>query len=481
MDEGSGEYIASLRERDYLRTLLEHSLDHIYFKDRQGRFLCINQRMAARLGLAAPQDAVGRYDEDFFKPEDAARARQDEERIIATGEPLVDVEEEETWPGGMKLWISSTKMPLIDQAGQVVGIFGISREITTQVKARKALTAANRKLAERVMQLKQLNREAILLKEMGEQLQRCENTREAAEVITQVLRQLFQSELGALYLLNPATNLLEKTSTWDAKGCYPSAFPVGECQVLKSGQPLLCMDGFPPPCVGTYNELDLAYVCMPLAVPGEQIGAIHLRGKTGKAHPAWAPLADAAVQHINLALANLKLRQTLREQSTLDPLTGLYNRRYFDTAAENLLAAAADGGEAVGLIFIDIDRFRETNRAHGHDGGDAVLCAITAYLRANLRKHDLACRFGGDEFVILLPDSTLEEAQACAEKLRAGVFELRVEHKGRTLGGVSASFGVSASPLCPGGVEALLACADQALYRAKDAGRNRVVCASSAD
>src|SRR5512133_964085 len=126
----SGPVDAPPLERILLRALLEHLPDSIYFKDRQSRFLRVNTAMARRVGGDQAQDLIGRNDFDLYTTEHAQPAFDAEQRIIATGEPLLGCEEKETWSDGHTTWVSTTKLPLRDLDGEIIGTFGISRDIT---------------------------------------------------------------------------------------------------------------------------------------------------------------------------------------------------------------------------------------------------------------------------------------------------------------------------------------------------------------
>jgi diguanylate cyclase (GGDEF)-like protein len=186
-------------------------------------------------------------------------------------------------------------------------------------------------------------------------------------------------------------------------------------------------------------------------------------------------LAIAVAENIALSLANFKLRDTLYTQSIHDYLTGLYNRRYMAELLEKELHRMARKKMPAGVILIDIDRFKGFNDSFGHEAGDLVLREFSLFLRKNIREEDFACRYGGDEFVIILPETSLENACQRAEQLRQGVKGLNIYFRGHPLDTVTLSLGVSVYPNHGISAETLLRTADAALYRAKAEGRDRVV------
>jgi PAS domain S-box-containing protein len=133
-------------EKYLLQTLMDSSPDHIYFKDASSRFIRINRAQASRFGLSDPSQAIGKADSDFFSEEHARQALDDEQKVIRSGQPLVGIEEKETWPGGEETWVSTTKVPLRDSAGQIIGTFGISRDITKLKQAEAELRASEAEL-----------------------------------------------------------------------------------------------------------------------------------------------------------------------------------------------------------------------------------------------------------------------------------------------------------------------------------------------
>ena len=186
-------------------------------------------------------------------------------------------------------------------------------------------------------------------------------------------------------------------------------------------------------------------------------------------------LATAVAEQIALALSNLKLRETLRQQSVRDPLTGLYNRRFLEETLDRELARLERKNLPLSLIMIDVDNFKNFNDTFGHEAGDAVLRDLGGILQRHVRGGDIACRYGGEEFTIVLPEASLEIGRQRAEMLREAVHELRLVHDGKSLGAVTLSLGVACFPEHGRRREHLLQAADAALYEAKNGGRNRVV------
>ena len=146
---------ALARERFLLKTLMDNLPDHIYFKDRESRFIAVNRAMAALFGLEDPSDVLGKTDSDLFAPEHAQAALRDEQEILHTGQPLVNMEEKETWPDGRETWVSTTKLPLRDPNGHIIGTFGLSRDITEKKRAEGKLAALARELREKNEALEQ--------------------------------------------------------------------------------------------------------------------------------------------------------------------------------------------------------------------------------------------------------------------------------------------------------------------------------------
>ena len=180
------------------------------------------------------------------------------------------------------------------------------------------------------------------------------------------------------------------------------------------------------------------------------------------------------IRHDDEVLAeSARLQRHFEQAATVDGLTGLRNRRWLDDAFARQLARSVRVGQGASLLMIDIDRFKELNDRRGHLAGDAVLCRVAQVLARNLRPRDLLARYGGEEFAVLLPETETDEALAIAERLRAAVERSADPVEAHALPGATVSVGVATAHLSDS-LPALLSLADEALYRAKEAGRNRV-------
>lgn len=209
----------------------------------------------------------------------------------------------------------------------------------------------------------------------------------------------------------------------------------------------------------------------------ETIGVLHLQFPPGEAPSAAEgkrQLALTMAEQISMALASLRLREKLRDLSIRDPVTGLLNRRFMEDALGRELRRAQRKNTPMGVIMIDVDHFKRYNDTFGHDAGDTVLRELGRYFQENVRESDLACRYGGEEFTLILPEAGEEVVLQRAELLREGARHLDLTHRGQPLGTITLSLGVSLFPADGGTAENLLQEADAALYRAKKEGRDRV-------
>ncbi len=365
-----------------------------------------------------------------------------------------------------------------------IRIMAFINDITSRKQTELALEQSNRNLSEWVNELEQRTRETTLLGEMADLLQSCLTAEEAYAVIRAFSPKLFPSGSGMLGVLHASRNLVEVVAFWGDSPPPDQLFAPDRCWALRRGRPyrvaaadsgLVCGHlGLSPPT---------GYLCVPMVALGEPLGVLHLHGgpepeqvdRVHKPPPdAQQRLAVTVAERLSLALANVRLRDSLRSQSIVDGLTGLFNRRYMEETLDLELARATRGRREIGIIMLDIDHFKSLNDSCGHDAGDALLRALAGLLRTRVREGDIACRFGGEEFILILPEAALDLARHRAEEIREAMRQLRVSHRGRVIGPITVSAGVAAFPDHGKTSEGLLQAADAALYRAKAEGRDRV-------
>jgi len=328
-----------------------------------------------------------------------------------------------------------------------------------------------------------------LLNEMGNWLQASHSNVEAYGVIASFGQRLFPDETGVLYIFNSSRNFVEEVTTWgtDPAQTSKSVFQPDECWALRLGQKYMVADtkNRAVLCQHVGQPAPDAYLCVPLVAQGQTLGVLHLRyakplaeadaQATKNPLESKLQLAITVSEHVALALTNIGLKASLREQATRDPLTGLYNRRYMEEFLGRELARAARRIVPVGLVMIDIDHFKNFNDTFGHAAGDKVLIELGSLLRAQFRQEDIACRYGGEEFVLVLPESSYEDTCRRVEELRDDVQHMSFQYHGQTLGAITLSLGAANFPEHGKTIESLLASADSALYSAKAQGRNRLV------
>ena len=186
-------------------------------------------------------------------------------------------------------------------------------------------------------------------------------------------------------------------------------------------------------------------------------------------------LAVTVGDHISLALANIRLREALRHQVVHDVLTGLFNRRYLEETLEREIYRGQRKGASLGLIMLDLDNFKHFNDTYGHEAGDNLLHTLGKFLAEQVRREDVACRYGGEEFVLILPEASSEIVQQRAKDIRREFPKIPVVHSGQVLQSVTLSLGVAMFPEHGATGREVLRAADEAMYRAKAHGRNRVV------
>jgi diguanylate cyclase (GGDEF)-like protein len=361
----------------------------------------------------------------------------------------------------------------------------LTEEVTNRtaelVEANEQLTVSMKRVEHHADQIGQLT-------SLGQLLQSCLTADEVFGVIQDAMPRLFPGDSGAVTILKSSGNLMETMASWGHNPPQQRVFGPDECWAFRRGRPHFVTDATSPLRCAHLGPADGPVTfCVPMMAQGDNVGVLQFNftnidlaeqhDEGGTVHSTRARLATALAEHTALALANLRLREALRSQSIVDSLTGLFNRRYLENMLERECRRAVRAKRPLSVLMLDVDHFKQFNDTWGHDGGDAVLRELSALMRAHFRGDDIACRYGGEEFMIVLSEATLEHAFSRAEELRKEVHRLVVQHRKQPLGAITVSMGLAALPEHGVTPEDLIAAADRALYQAKSAGRDRTATA----
>lgn len=351
-------------------------------------------------------------------------------------------------------------------------------DITPLKRSEHDLQRVNQQLATHVDDLNQRSRQMQQMSEIGNFLQACVTVKDACQSLGARVAPLFPGSSGSIVMLaDTADDRVKQVATWGIQQTPAPEFIPPDCLAL--GQERLHQadsDCLRLGCSHAKCAQDLTTFCIPLLALDQTLGLFYLTAPNPS--QSVQQLARTVAEQIALALANLHLRETLRQQSIRDPLTGLFNRRYLEETLIREMRRAQRRHHTIGVIMLDLDHFKRLNDTHGHDAGDRVLKTVGQLLRESVRGSDVACRYGGEEIILILPESPPEATLARAEEIRQALSQLQISYSGLTLHPLSASLGVASFP--DHGLRAVdvLKAADDALYQAKTKGRNRVVVAT---
>jgi len=466
------------RERDFAEGLIETAQVIVLVLDTQGQILRFNPYFEMLSGCQMEETAGKNWFDAFVPEEQREIQREFFLSAIQFGKISTQVYPVTTRIE-QQLNIEWHSRVLKNTKGEIIGVLSTGQDITERLRSEKELLETNKALNESYKQLKKLHREATLLNQMAELFQNCQDVDEVYKVVTQFIEQLFPDLAGALYIKNQDINSFNAVVQWGQSFQGEQAFFANDCWALRRNavyrvdHPHITLR-----CPHMNEELHQKrkpYLCVPLTTHENIIGMFHLQGGEAKTYEHIEQLALTIAEHTAMTISNITLRNRLKMQSIRDPLTGLFNRRYMDETLERELLRAIRQENSICLLMLDIDRFKQYNDTHGHEAGDILLQALGEFLKQHVRSSDVACRYGGEEFIIILPETNLEEANHRAEELRSGIKELVIRHRGHLLDTVTVSIGVSAYPKHGKASEALLRAADTALYKAKAEGRDRVV------
>ncbi len=467
------------------RILMDAIPDPVIVFDQKGHVVYLNPAFSDKFGWE--------LEEIFGKPLDFIPDENREESLKALermrrGDTAITLNTRRITRDGKILEIRGSISQIKDRSGQIEGSIVLLRDVTDIKDKEKILRETNERLSLSVKEQERRTRELGTLNTMNELLQACYTEKDTYPVIASICKKLFPRASGFLGIKDEANDCFQVTVSWGDDSVAVKDFTTEACWALRRGRlhsvenitsDLLCSHPVSSEC--------RCYLCLPITTASGIIGMLHvcfgdpssdLSEESLKQYwPSRKMLVRTMVEHYSLSLGNLKLRQTLKNQSIRDPLTGLFNRRYLDESLKREMSRARRHGITTGIIMIDVDHFKILNDKHGHETGDVVLKGLASFLLRYTREEDILCRYGGEEFVLIMPDASMQNTRKRAEQICESIRKLlRIRHE-NNVHSITISLGVSTFPEHGNTMEIALNAADTALYQAKEQGRDQVVIA----
>ena len=351
------------------------------------------------------------------------------------------------------------------------------RDAIERQRAARDAQRMNDDLAHYVNALEETARESDLMTVGRNELQLCVEVQQVYETAAVSFSRLLPETSGCLYMINSSRNHVEVVSSWGEASHDDFSTPEA-CCALRSGQPRWRQPGVSEiHCSHFKGTAPSRYHCRPIIAHGNTIGLLYIQCASDEAIRQVNGHMDAVrqlVQITALAIATLNLRTKLENQSIRDALTGLFNRHFMQISLEREMVRAHRRKQIMAVLMLDVDHFKTFNDTHGHAAGDEVLKAFAEVFKSNVRAEDIVCRYGGEEFTIILPDTTVKGACDRADSIVSAISDLKIQFGQHTFDGFGVSIGVAFYPGDGDTYDQVLQHADAALYEAKHNGRNQV-------
>lgn len=471
----------SLRESEARgRAILDNAIDGIITIDHTGRIESCNRAVARIFGYDS-DELLGRNVKQLMPAEHAANHDHYIKSYVETGRARIIGSSRELTAkrrDGSEFPVELAINELRLEGRQL--FVGMLRDITERKASEERTSQLTAELKTRVSELDRLNEQNAMLSELGSYLQASQTKEEAYDVLLAYVRALFAEQSGALYRLSE-THGAHCVIAWGNEAHLLSqSLQKHECWAMRRGE--MHEVGISDASIRChhYNGTGEGHqLCVPVMTQNGPIGLLTLH----------APITDTAVgiadaprnrsvlrgiaDRLGPALSSIELRMRLQEDSIRDPLTKLYNRRFLAESLQRELRRASRAEQQLSLIMLDLDKFKGVNDEFGHDVGDQVLVLLAQQLHQSFREEDLIYRYGGDEFLVIMPGASLNTARQRVLDACRGTRALHIDTDKGPLH-VTLSAGVATAPEHGMTEEALIARADEALYTAKQSGRDRV-------
>lgn len=459
--------VGTVNSKPYFQSVIRQG--NIYYKHEEKPLTEVDDYEGTAMHASGPET---RHVAEIYTP------------IIRDGEFLGAIEFYSDITDVRNLFIDRVRLSLFILSAVALLAFSIVTLVVYRSNRRQMRSLRGRAVKERQLMDEQLRlaREVRLLGELNEWLQSSQSLDELFDMVSRFMTHILPEAEGSVYVYSNSRDVLDGCASWNGAEHKAHIHPEG-CWGLRRGR--------------TYefgaSEIDFVcehaephdgrpYFCFPILAHGETVGLLHLRALEGRkdCFHSSKKLAQLCAEQISMAIANVRMRDQLHDQSVRDPLTGLFNRRHMTETLRKSINRSQQTGAPLSLIAVDVDHFKKFNDTHGHDAGDMVLRAVGSALEQGCDRDEVACRIGGEEFMLILPDNRPEDAVTRAEHLRQAVEAVTVRYGEKALPRITISVGVAHYPAHGAMPQDLMRAADDALYAAKDKGRNQVQMAGDA-
>jgi diguanylate cyclase (GGDEF)-like protein/PAS domain S-box-containing protein len=454
--------------------IVRHATDSVICADAHGHTIWVNPQFTRMSGYTL-EDMAGRTPGSVLQGPDTDPVTVADIREALKERAEITTEILNYRKDGTPYWIRLTITPLFDESGTLTNFLSVERDVTMYRELIDEAAAASERE-------RQKNGDLKLIGQMSSWLFSAQSLDELVAIVGESMAHIFPHANGTLYLYSNSRDCLEYAGGWGTQKDREEHFKPDACWALRRGKgytygaqeiSLLC---------GHVAQPRGAYACIPIIAHGDMIGLLHFdfyRLPAGGMNAAERlrlerklELAQICVEQISLATAIVRLQDELRTHSVKDPLTGLWNRRWFLDMAANELRRANRSSKSLAMVMLDVDHFKRFNDEHGHDAGDTALKVLAAHLADVDREGVYAARFGGEEFAVICANMDSGEAVELIDRLRDALAKAPILHAGQRLPSLSFSAGVAMAQSVKD-LRTLIACADRALYAAKAAGRHQ--------
>ncbi|MEH2375196.1 diguanylate cyclase [Nostoc sp.] len=456
------------------RLFLDNGPFIAYIKDEQSRMLYYNNLVQSRFSVD-PQEWLGKTDIEFLANlQQARQIIENDQMVLKTLRPLKLIEEVNMPGNDQPCYWLSFKFPFNDYATGANRLGGFSIDITESIETERLLIDLNQELEERTLKSEAKKRELIYLSDMADMLYSCESENDVYQVVGLTCSKLFPNMSGCICVIANSKNYVEMNSIWGGETRSKEIFSKSECWALLRGKfNLLSPHNSGLICSHLIQPVSGANLCVPLFAQGGVVGILYIH-TLEEITPEEQQLSEIIARTLGFTLNNLSIKQRLTHDNLRDGMTQLFNQNYMQTITEQRLAEAERSGQTLSVIFLDIDNFKSYNSRYGHLTANIALQGLAKLLLKSIRSFDIACRWGGEEFVIVMPNMTLETLRKRVEQIRVDVEQMQLKDGDQILESITASFGIAVSE--PGiTVKDFLNRADQAMLEAKRTGKNRVM------